>query len=103
MHECVFLAGLIFYWWKIWLQEKADQLYNSGIFSASRTWAELVQVICNNRTFNLCSSLIFMLAGFDPQQLNPVKNQLSTFTSTHSNTTTQEITKWSFFSRDKES
>jgi hypothetical protein len=58
------------------LQKQADQLYNSGIFLPPRTWAEQIQVICNNRTFTICSSLIFMVAGYDPQQLNPVKHQL---------------------------
>jgi hypothetical protein len=58
----------------MWLQEQADQLYNSGIFLPSRTMAQQVQVTCNKRAFTLCSSLIFLVAGFDPQQLDPVKD-----------------------------
>ncbi|XP_023713662.1 lipase 3 isoform X3 [Cryptotermes secundus] len=51
--------------------KQADQLYNSGIFFPPRTWAEHIQVACNNRTFTLCSTLIFLVAGFDPQELDP--------------------------------
>lgn len=58
------------------LQKQADQLYNSGIFFPPRTWAENIQAACNNRTFTLCSTLIFLVAGFDPQELDPVKDQL---------------------------
>ncbi|XP_069668920.1 lipase 3-like [Periplaneta americana] len=52
--------------------EEADQLYNSDYFPPSKTWGEIVQVFCSNWaiTQHLCSSLIFILGGFDPQQLD---------------------------------
>ncbi|KAJ4438114.1 hypothetical protein ANN_14053 [Periplaneta americana] len=57
--------------------EEADQLYNSDYFPPSKTWGEIVQVFCSNWaiTQHLCSSLIFILGGFDPQQLDRVNGE----------------------------
>ncbi|KDR15393.1 lipase 3-like [Zootermopsis nevadensis] len=53
--------------------EEADRIYNSPYFTPTKTWTEGVQLACRKGSViqGLCSSLIFMIGGFNPQQLDP--------------------------------